>query len=83
VLAGFAGDRHSAQHPRDFFDARVVFECGDLGARGASVGHLRDSQVLIAEGRNLRQMRHAKHLRRRAKRGEFATDDFGDRATDA
>jgi len=83
VLASLARDRHPAQHSRDFFDARVVFERSDLSARGASVGHLRDPQVLIAEGCDLRQMRHAKHLSRRPERGEFATDDFGDCAAHA
>ena len=81
MLASLVGDRHAAEHPSDFFDARIVREWRDLRARGSSIGQLRHSQVLIAKSCHLRQMRHAEHLRRRTERGKFATDDFGYGAT--
>jgi hypothetical protein len=83
MLPGLAGNRYAAEHSSNFFDARVAFEWSDLCASRASIAHLRDSQVLITEGGHLRQMRHAEHLSRRAKRGKFATDDFGNGATHA
>ncbi len=80
MLAGLTGDRDAAEHARDFFDARIVLERRHLSSRRASIGHLRDTKVLNTEGRDLRQVRDAKHLSCRAERGELAADDFGDRA---
>ena len=59
MLAGLARDRYTAEHAGDFFNARIVLERRHLSSRCASIGHLRDTKVLITEGRDLRQVRHA------------------------
>ena len=83
MLARRGGDVDAAEHPRDLFDAGRARERRDLGPGGAAVGELRDAQVPVGEGGDLRQVGHAKHLGAAAERGEFPADDLGDRATDA
>ena len=63
--------------------ARAVVENADLGA-GAAVGlALFDDEVLIGEGRNLRQVRHAQNLLAAAEGFELLADSFSGAASDA
>ncbi len=55
----------------------------DGGAGDLAVAQLRDAELAMRLGRDLRQMRHAQHLRAFAERAQLPADDFGDRAADA
>ena len=73
----------AAEHPRQLVDARRVVEPGDRGLRAAALDALLDLEVRVGVRGNLRQVRDAQHLKRRAERAQLPADDVGDAPADA
>lgn len=62
ILQGGLGHLRAAQHPCHFLQPLLFPKQPDRGARPALHFLLLDHEMLIGEGRNLRQMGHAQYL---------------------
>ena len=82
MFARRIGDGDAAEHPRDFFDPLGALQIADSRLSPFAVTLFAHLQMLVAEGCDLRKMRHAQNLCAARKRSELAADYLGDSATD-
>ena len=73
----------AAEHTRDLLDAPVVVEPPTVVRVRPPLDALLDLEVRVGVRGNLRQVRDAEHLKRRAERPQLAPDDVGDAPADA
>src|SRR5579862_5180407 len=83
VLEACFRDFCAGQHARDFVGASAVVEDTNLSLGAAVVFALLDSEMLIGEGSDLREVCNAENLLRAAESLELLADGFGGAASDS
>ncbi len=81
VLQAGVGDLGAGEHARDFVGAGAIVEDANAGLRAAILLALFDGEVLIGEGRNLREVGDAEDLLGAGESFEFVADSFGGAAS--
>jgi hypothetical protein len=83
VIARAIRDRRAAEHPRQFLGSFRLVERLEPRARRAAAHLLRDPQLMVRLGGDLRQVGDAQHLAVRRECAQLSPDHFRDRAADA
>jgi hypothetical protein len=82
VVARALRDLRAAEHPGQFFDARLTVERLEAGARRPAGRLLAHPHLVLGLRRHLRQVRHAQHLPGHSEHAQLPTDHLGHRAAD-
>ena len=76
MIASLLGDLHAAQHSRQLLDSLRTAQLVERGTCTAAISELDHAHMVIGLACDLREMRHAQHLRAFGQKTQLPADDF-------